>query len=110
LTRRGRYAVEWAEIAVQDLLEIIGYLATRNPGAAASLLDSMEQKAASLVKNPGRGRVVPELLRLQLREYRELIVGAYRFVCRVEASRVFILAVLDSRRDLQDLLLDRLIG
>lgn len=109
MTRR-RYAVEWAEVAKQDLFAIAGYLAARNPGAAASLLDVPEKRAASLVTSPGRGRVAPELLRLQLREYRELIVGMYRLVYRVEASRVFVLAVLDSRRDLQDLLLDRLIG
>jgi addiction module RelE/StbE family toxin len=104
------YRVEWAEVAKQDLLAIVDYLAARNPDAAMSLLDTMERRAASLKTSPGRDRVIPELERLQLREYRELVISPYRLLYRVAGHRVLVLGVLDSRRNLQDLLLDRLIG
>lgn len=103
------FELEWAEVAKQDLLSIVDYLAARNPDAARSLLDTMESRSASLKTSPGRGRVIPELERLQLREYRELIVAPYRLLYRVAGARVLVLGVLDSLRNLQDLLLDRLV-
>jgi len=56
-----------------------------------------------------RGRVVPELGRLHVREYRELIVAPYRLVYRVTPREVAVLVALDARRNLEDVLLDRLI-
>jgi toxin ParE1/3/4 len=104
------YRVEWAGIARRDLVSIVDYLVERNPGAAVSALDRIERKAAVLERSPARGRVIPELQRLQVREYRELIVPPYRLVYRVAGRRVLVLAVLDSGRNLEDLLLDRLVG
>jgi toxin ParE1/3/4 len=104
------YRVDWAEVARRDLLALVEYLIERNPDAASSTLDRLEGRAAALKRTPERGRVIPELERLQLREYRELIVAPYRLVYRVSGSRVLVLAVLDSRRNLEDLLLDRLAG
>ena len=104
------FRVEWAEIARRDLFAIIDYLVERNPDAAASTLDKLQRRAAALKGSPERGRVIPELERLQLREYRELVVSPYRLVYRVSGRRVLVLGVLDSRRNLEDLLLDRLAG
>ncbi len=104
------FRVDWAEVAGRDLLAIADYLVERNPEAAASTLDRLERSAATLKRRPERGRIVPELERLQVREYRELIIGPYRLVYRVAGRRVLILCVLDSRRNLEDLLLDRLAG
>lgn len=104
------YRVDWAQVAQRDLLAIVDYLVERDPDAAASTLDKLERRGAALKRTPKRGRVIPELERLQLREYRELIVAPYRLVYRVEGKRVLVLGVLDSRRNLEDLLLDRLAG
>jgi addiction module RelE/StbE family toxin len=104
------FRVDWAEAARRDLFAIVDYLVERNPDAAASTLDNLERRAAALRRNPERGRVIPELARLQLREYRELIVPPYRLVYRVSGRRVLVLGLLDSRRNLEDLLLDRLAG
>jgi toxin ParE1/3/4 len=108
--RRNAYRVEWAEVALRDLIAITDYLAERNPEAAASILDRLERRAATLKRSPQRGRVIPELERLQLREYRELIIRPYRLIYRIAGRRILVLGVLDSRRNLEDLLLDRLIG
>jgi toxin ParE1/3/4 len=103
------FRVDWADVAKRDLLAIIDYLVERNPEAAGSTLDKLERRAAALRRSPERGRVIPELARLQLRQYRELIVPPYRLVYRVAGRRVLVLGVLDSRRNLEDLLLERLI-
>jgi toxin ParE1/3/4 len=107
---RRRYRVEWAQVAQRDLFGIVDYLVARSPDAAVSTLDRLQRRAESLKTVPGRGRAVPELERLQVREYRELVVPPYRLIYRISESAVLVLGVLDSRRNLEDILLDRLIG
>lgn len=107
--RRRVYRVDWAEAAEHDLLGIVGYLADRNPASAVEVLERLERRAGALRSSPGRGRVVPELARLQVREYRELIVAPYRLIYRIGGSRVVVLGVFDSRRNLEDVLLERLV-
>jgi toxin ParE1/3/4 len=105
-----RVPVEWATIAARDLAQIVEYIAQDDPGAAARVLDRLEAKASSLETMAGRGRIVPELQRIQIRGYRELLVKPYRLIYRVESARVVVLGVFDGRRNLEDILLDRLIG
>lgn len=105
---RGR-RVLWARSARRDLESIVAYLADRSPQAALATLDRLESKAKSLARQVDRGRVVPELARLHVREYRELVVPPYRLIYRARGMNVLVLAVFDARRSLEDVLLDRLI-
>jgi len=106
MTRRQ---VFWARSARHDLEGVVSYLAERSPQAALSTLDRLETRARSLVTLAERGRVVPELGRLHIQEYRELVVPPYRLIYRVRGPKVLVLAVVDARRSLEDILLDRLI-
>ena len=87
----------------------MAYLADRSPPAARGTLDRIQGKAKALAGLVERGRVVPELARLHVREYRELIVPPYRLIYRARGVDVLVLAVFDARRSLEDVLLDRLI-
>ncbi len=100
--------VEWTEVARRDLFQIVDYIS--DDTVALGLLDQLEDKAASLNRHPHRGRLVPELGRLEVRDYRELLAGAYRMVYRVVGETVFILGVFDGRRNLEDLILKRLLS
>lgn len=102
--------VEWARVAVRDLDAILDYIVTESPTAAERTLDRLRAAASSLTSMPHRGRIVPELARLQVEAYRELVVAPYRLVYRVAERRVFVVAVLDGRRDLEHVLLSRLLG
>lgn len=104
-----RRRVRWSMSARRDLEAIVAYLADRSPQAALSTLDRLEARAKTLTTLAERGRVVPELGRLHIREYRDLVVPPYRVVYRIDGPRVVVLAVLDARRGLEDILLDRLI-
>jgi plasmid stabilization system protein ParE len=104
-----RRRVFWAVSARPDLESIVSYLADRSPQAALTTLRRLESKARSLASSTARGRVVPELARLQIRQYRELITTPYRLIYRVRSRDVLVLAVLDARRNLEDVLLDRLL-
>ena len=68
----------------------------------------LRRKASALRAAPRRGRVIPELQRLQMREYRELIIAPYRLIYRSSGHLVLVVGVFDSRRNLEDILLERL--
>lgn len=102
------YQVLWTHTAQQDLTEIIDYIAQDSVDEALAIMGKLETKAALLITLPNHGRVVPELLHTGISQYRELISTPWRIIYRVETQKVLIMAVLDSRRDLQTVLLGRL--
>jgi plasmid stabilization system protein ParE len=106
---RRRFRVRWAEVAVRDLEDIAAYLVVDSEQAAEGLLRQIEHRAATLESTPARGRLVPELARFGMRTWRELVIRPYRLVYRIEGDSVTVLAVFDARRDLEDLLLERLL-
>jgi plasmid stabilization system protein ParE len=103
-----RRDVRWTRAAESDLLGIISRIAQDRPVAAAEILARIRRKAESLPEFSERGRVVPELGRLGTKEYRELILAPWRILYRIRSRQVEIMAVLDSRRNVEDLLLQRL--
>jgi plasmid stabilization system protein ParE len=100
--------VEWAEVAARDLAELLAFIAVDSAPDAERVLQRIERRAAALESSPRRGRVVPELARFGVRTWRELVVRPYRMIYRIEGDTVIVLAVFDGRRDLEDLLLERL--
>ena len=103
-----RRKVVWASAARRDLEAIVAYLAEDNVTLARTTLERMDGRARKLATLAERGRVVPELARLNLRTYRELVVKPYRVLYRVSRIEVHVLAVFDARRSLEDAILDRL--
>lgn len=100
--------MEWAEVAARDLAELLAFIAVDSAPDAERVLQRIERRAAALESSPRRGRVVPELARFGVRTWRELVVRPYRMIYRIEGDTVIVLAVFDGRRDLEDLLLERL--
>jgi plasmid stabilization system protein ParE len=102
------YRIRWAPVALQDLDEIIDYVASQDgTGAAASLFSKIKKRCGALSRHPARCRIVPELKSVGVTEYRELIVSPYRVFFRVYESEVGIVGVLDGRRDLEETLIRR---
>ena len=104
-----KYQVKWTKTASRDLVEIVEYIAADNSINALNVLRQIENKATDLYIFPDRGRVLPELREVDISIYRELVVNPWRVIYRLEKNTVFVLAILDSRRDLSGLLLDRLL-
>ena len=103
------FDVQWSDTARDDLATIVRFIAEDDPAQAAIILKRLRQKSTALSRFPKRGRVVPELHTIGIHIYREVVTSPWRIVYRIDSQMVSILAVLDSRRDLQDLLLQRLI-
>jgi len=103
------YKVQWAGIAEEDLKNIVLYIAEDSPTNARTIFEKIKEKASSLTLFPERGRTVPELQDHGIFLYRELIHTPWRIIYRIESSKVYILSVIDSRQNLEDILLKRLI-
>jgi len=105
-----KYDIFWAGVAETDLKEIIDYMALDNPAQAIKILTKIKQKASCLYAFPERGRVVPELQDQGILIYRELIIPPWRIIYRISETKVYVLSVLDARRNVEDILLKRLIS
>ncbi len=104
-----KYRVYWTEAAEGDLRAIIEYIHANNPCAAKDNLGKIRSKTLSLYSFPQRGRVVPELKGYGILQYRELVIPPWRVIYRVSEFEVYVLSVIDSRRNVEDVLLERLV-
>lgn len=104
------YNIIWADIAEKDLKNIIEYIADDSPINALKVFNKIKEKASSLYFFPDRGRLVPELRDQGILQYRELIHSPWRIIYRISESTVHVLSVLDARRNIEDILLKRLLN
>lgn len=103
------YQVFWTQTAQQDLKKVIEYIAADSQNHARKAYLDIKQKAGNLRQMPLQGRIVPELEFYSILTYRELISPPWRIIYKIEENKVWVLAVFDGRRNVEDLLLDRFI-
>ena len=107
---KNTYEVGWSKISENDLVAIIEYIAAENPSRAYEVFQEIKRKASQLRTLPERGRLVPEFQDQGITQYRELVIPPWRMISRVSERKVYVLSVLDSRRNIEDILLKRLIS
>jgi addiction module RelE/StbE family toxin len=88
-------SVRWTDQAVEDLREIRKYIERDSPRYGRLVAERLYETTLRLESFPRSGRVVPDL---NLEHVRELIVGEYRVVYRIDSDAVFILTVFRSSR------------
>lgn len=71
---------------------------------------TLSEIAATLADFPERGAHPQELLDLGIREYRQVHFKPYRLIYRVIGKQVLIYLIVDGRRDMQTLLMRRVLG
>ncbi len=103
------HLVRWSETSENDLKGIINYIAEDSPARAYDAFKAIKARALSLNRYPDRGRIVPELQGQGVTQYRELIVAPWRIIYRISEEAVYVLAVMDSRQNVEDILLKRLL-
>ncbi len=104
------YDVRWSETSERDLAGIIEYVAGDSPSYACQVFKGIKRKASSLYTFPDRGRIGPELQDQGITQYRELVIAPWRIIYRISERKVYVLSVLDSRRNVEDILLKRLVS
>jgi len=96
--------------AVRDLEGLHHYISSHDTAVKAdAILDRLEAAFGNLAQYPERGSFPRELLAIGVREYREIMVPPYRIIYRVIAQHVYIMVIADGRRNMQQLLEQRLL-
>ena len=103
------YELRWTSNAKDDLLNIIEYINRDSPTAANEVYLKIREAAKSSNFLPLKGRVVPELQKEGITIYREVITIPWRIMYKVGIDTVYIMAILDSRQNVEELLLQKLL-
>lgn len=104
------YNVLWTNAARDDLEAIANYTAEDSDAdTALRIIVKIEQRCQALISMPKRGVVVPELRDIGLFHYRQLSERPWRIFYRIHDHKVFVIAVIDGRRDITSFLMERLI-
>lgn len=92
--------VQWEDEALDDLRQLVEFIALDNPTAAQRLGMAVVDKVQQLAAQPRMGRRYAAIKEV---EVREVPVPPYRIFYRVETQRVVVLAVWHGARDEPDL-------
>ena len=95
--------------AEKDLEGIYQYITRQSGVEQANIIeDRLIEAILSLEKTPERGRLVPEMLRFGIAEYREVQASPWRIIYTVTQVSVGVVAIIDSRRNAAELMQRRL--
>ena len=101
--------IVWAGVAADDFREIVEHLQSESPAAALRFVDQIDQTVNRLGSHPKIGRIVPELRKQNITRYRELIIPPWRVFYRSEPDTIYIVSLIDGRRNVEEILLGRLL-
>ena len=105
-----QYQVLWTDDAVSDLHRIISYIYKESETIAKDIYHGIKKQCETLDRFPYRGHVIDELCAMGFTHYRELIYKRWRIIYSIENETVYLLLILDSRQDMEDLLVQRLLN
>lgn len=106
-----KHEVLLTQSAEQDLEDIYDYIAEYDSLENADyVLDKLMEVVASLTSFPERGAYPKELMALGIREYRQAHFKPYRIIYRTTDKQVFVYLIADGRRDMQSLLMRRMLS
>lgn len=96
------------EFAKNDLREILEYYQSLSQKFVEKVLSEFQENIFSLNKHPKSGRIVPELERQGIENYRELIQGNYRIIYEISGEIVIVHTIIDGRRNFEDIIISKL--
>lgn len=97
-----------SQFAEDDLNEIIEYYYSFSQNYVEKVISEFEENVMSLKNHPKSGRVVPELEKQGIIQYRELIQGYYRIVYEISDDKVIVHTIIDGRRNFEDIIISKL--
>lgn len=96
--------------AEADLRNLKNYIVSKlGTEAWMASYTKIKESVAMIQSNPKAGRIPLELERLEIAQYRQILSGVNRIIYEVRDSTAYIHVFCDSRRDLQTLLMRRLV-
>ena len=107
---KKKYQVIIDPLAKLDLKEIFIFVAINDSIQSANkLLDGLEEACYKLEKYPERGHIPPELRQTGIKNYLEIHYKPYRIIYEIEGNLVYIHSVIDGRRNIQEILNNRIL-
>lgn len=100
--------VRVTQFAEDDIHEIVEYYHSLSASYVEKIISEFEENVLSLKDFPKSGRIVPELERQGIENYRELIQGHYRIIYEILDSVVYVITIIDGRRNFEDVLVTKL--
>lgn len=97
-----------SQFAEDDLNEIVEYYFLLSQNYVEKIISEFEENIMSLKKHPRSGRVVPELEKQGILQYRELIQDYYRIVYEIFDDKVIVHTIIDGRRNFEDIIISKL--
>ncbi len=105
-----RYEVLLTKDAEQDLAALSDYIAKFDSEASGNyVLDELLTVVEDLIDYPERGTYPKELGALGIQEYRQTFFKPYRVIYWITGQAVYIVLIADGSRDMQSLLIRRLL-
>lgn len=89
----------WTKEAISNLREIEEFIARDNTETAIKFVNKLIDKAETLLENPKKGRVVPEL---SMESIREILYKNYRVVYILKQNSIDILTVFEGHKLLRE--------
>ncbi len=103
-----KHKVIWTKFAEFDLENIIEYSKCDSIDIAKDIFFTIKKECQTLDTLPERKRVVPDLQQIGISKYRELIHKRWRIIFKIQDDTIYILLVIDSSRNIEDILFQRL--
>ena len=103
-----QFEVIWTKNAQFDLEQIIEYIKIDSQDVAKKIFFEIKKECENLYYFPRRKRIVPELQQIGILKYREIIYKRWRIIYKIDNTKVYVLLVVDSNRNLEDILFQRL--
>jgi len=89
--------IHWSEPALDDLRDIVSFVAKDSPAYAVKLANRIIEAPRHLATFPRLGSIMPELRQDIVRE---LLIRPYRIIYLVRDPDCYVLAVVHTSRDL----------
>ena len=105
-----KYKVIIDPLAKEDMREIFFYVSINDSLEIANkLLNKIEKTCYKLERFPHRGHIPEELRSTGIKRYLEIHYKPYRIVYEIKKDKIYVHSVLDVRRNIQELLSNRIL-
>jgi toxin ParE1/3/4 len=104
------YKIVWSHDAGDELVEIISYYKySAGKNIARNVYLKIKNRVKRLVDNPRIGKIVQTLKDIGMNDYRQLIETPWIIYYRIEKEMIFIISVIDGRRNIEEILYKKII-
>jgi toxin ParE1/3/4 len=103
-------SLKWSESAENDVLGIVSYIKERSGAQiAAAIYERLKARVTPLQDFPGTGRVVPELHAIGIDDIHQVLENPWKIYYKITGEEINVLAVIDGRRNLPEVLFQKLL-